>query len=67
MLVLTRRLGETIVIDGGIQITVVAVDGHKVRLGIVAPPAVRVDRQEVHARRMEFDADPVPEHLAVGR
>ncbi len=60
MLVLTRRPGESVVIDGGIRITVVAVQGNKVRLGIVAPDSVRVDRQEVHARRAEFDeATPV--------
>lgn len=50
MLVLTRRLGESVVIEGGIRITVVAVQGNKVRLGITAPDAVRVDRQEVHDR-----------------
>jgi carbon storage regulator len=53
MLVLTRRLGETVVIDGDIQITVVAVQGNKVRLGITAPDAVRVDRQEVWQRLAE--------------
>jgi carbon storage regulator len=57
MLVLTRRVGESIVIDGGIQIAVVAVQGNKVRLGIVAPDSVRIDRQEVHARRAEFASD----------
>jgi carbon storage regulator len=56
MLVLTRRLNETIVIDGGIEVTVVAVDRNKVRLGIVAPASVRVDRAEVRERRGEFEA-----------
>ncbi len=50
MLVLTRRLGESVVIEGGIRVTVVAVKGNKVRLGISAPDSVRVDRQEVHER-----------------
>jgi carbon storage regulator len=58
MLVLTRRLGETVVIDGGIQVTIVAAQGDKIRLGIVAPPSVRVDRKEVHDRRAEFDVGP---------
>jgi carbon storage regulator len=58
MLVLTRRLGESVVIDGGIQITIVAAHGDKIRLGIVAPPSVRVDHKEVHDRRAEFDAGP---------
>ena len=40
MLVLTRRVGETIVIDDTIAVTVLSVEGHRVRLGITAPPAV---------------------------
>lgn len=47
MLVLTRRRGESIVIDGGIQITVLEVSGDKVRVGVDAPPEVEVHRQEV--------------------
>ena len=55
MLVLTRRVGEEIVIDDEIRITVVGVQGEKVRIGITAPPYVRVDRAEVHERRNSFD------------
>ena len=51
MLVLTRRIGETIVIDGDIRVTVVSVQGDKVRLGFLAPEYVRIDRQEIHNRR----------------
>jgi carbon storage regulator len=51
MLVLTRKPGEEIVISGGIRITLLAVTGNKVRLGVVAPPAVVVDRAEVAERR----------------
>ncbi len=57
MLVLTRRLGEAIVIDGRIRVQVVAVQGDKVRLGIAAPDDVRVDRLEVHQRRAQFAAE----------
>ena len=53
MLVLTRLIGQEIVINGDIQILVVSVSGDKVRLGITAPESVRVDRQEVHERRSE--------------
>lgn len=55
MLVLTRRVGEEIVIDGNIRVTVLAVKGDRIRLGISAPPSVPVDRKEVHDRRVEFD------------
>ena len=51
MLVLTRRIGEKLVIDGVISVTVVAIRGDKVRLGINAPLSVCVDRSEVHERR----------------
>ena len=55
MLVLTRRIGEEIVIDGNIRVIVTAIKGDKVRLGITAPPSVPVDRKEVHERRSEFE------------
>jgi carbon storage regulator len=55
MLVLMRRVGESIVIDGGIRVTVVSVQGERVRIGIEAPPDVRVDRQEVHERRFDTE------------
>jgi carbon storage regulator CsrA len=50
MLVLTRRCGESIVLDGDIRITVVSAKGKAVRLAISAPASVRIDRQEVHDR-----------------
>jgi carbon storage regulator len=56
MLVLSRRVGEEIIINDNIRVTVVAVKGDRVRLGIVAPRDVTVDRSEVHERRMQFAA-----------
>jgi carbon storage regulator len=52
MLVLTRRVGEKIIIGDDISITIVEVSGERVRVGITAPRSVRVDRQEVHERRV---------------
>ncbi|MBI3463792.1 MAG: carbon storage regulator [Planctomycetes bacterium] len=57
MLVLTRRVGEEIVIGGEIRVTVVALRGEKVRLGVTAPADVRVDRHEVHERRGQLATD----------
>ena len=57
MLVLTRRVGEEIVIEGDIRITVVAVKGARVRVGVTAPEFVRVDRREIHERRGEFGGE----------
>jgi carbon storage regulator len=64
MLVLTRRVGETIVIGDNIEVTVVAVQGDKVRIGVTAPKQVPVDRQEVHARRAAFVAPAAPAPVA---
>lgn len=47
MLVLTRRLGETIVIDNYIEVTVTDIQGGQVRLGIKAPPSVHIVRREL--------------------
>ncbi len=47
MLILSRREGETIVIDGNIRVTVLEVRGDQVRIGIEAPRNVSVHRQEV--------------------
>lgn len=47
MLVLSRKLNEKIVIDGGIVVTVVKIEGGQVRLGIDAPGHVKVYRQEI--------------------
>jgi carbon storage regulator len=58
MLVLMRKVGETIVIDGDISVTVTAVLGDKVRLGVTASPSVRVDRSEVHERRLASSPEP---------
>jgi carbon storage regulator len=53
MLVLSRKLNEKIVIDGGIVLTVVKIDRNQVRLGIEAPSDVRVYREEIvdHSRK----------------
>lgn len=58
MLVLSRRVGEEIVIDGHIRIRVVATTGGAVRLAVTAPATVVVDRAEVHLRRQAFAAPP---------
>ncbi len=47
MLVLSRKLNEKIVIDGGIVVTVVKIDRNQVRIGIEAPDNVRVFREEI--------------------
>jgi carbon storage regulator len=53
MLMLSRRIGEEIVIAGNIRVTVVAVKGKHVRLGITAPSSVPVARWELLAECSE--------------
>jgi carbon storage regulator len=50
MLVLTRRQGESIIIGEGIKLTVVSVGPGRVKIGITAPPDVRINREEIHSR-----------------
>jgi carbon storage regulator len=47
MLVLTRKVGEKIVIGDNIVVTVVAIQGHKIRLGIDAPREINIARSEL--------------------
>jgi carbon storage regulator len=54
MLVLTRRVGEEIVVGDNIHVVVVGVQGATVRIGISAPKEVVVDRQEVSERRKQW-------------
>jgi carbon storage regulator len=56
MLVLSRKLGEKIVIGDGITLTVVKIDGDKVRLGIVAPEDVPIARAELLEDGKSFPA-----------
>ena len=58
MLVLTRRIGEEVVIAGAIRVSVVAINGQRVRLGIAAPPAVHVARGELLPEYAEGDEPP---------
>lgn len=53
MLVLSRRVGEEVVIAGNIRLTILDTRGERVRIGIAAPPAVEVHRREVHDRGAE--------------
>lgn len=50
MLVLSRKLNESIVVDGNIRITVVGIRGNHVRIGIEAPDSIRIIREELQDR-----------------
>jgi len=50
MLILTRRVGETVIIGNDVTVTVLGVKGNQVRLGVNAPKEVSVHREEVFER-----------------
>ena len=53
MLILTRRLGESITIGDNIKVTVLGIHGHQVKLGVVAPQKIMVHREEIYLKIQE--------------
>lgn len=52
MLILTRRVGETIRVGTDVEVTVLGVNRNQVRIGIKAPGSMAVDRQEIWERKV---------------
>lgn len=57
MLLLTRKVGEKILIGDDIEVMVTEVKGGQVKIGVKAPPNISVDRPEVRERRLRGDYD----------
>jgi len=53
MLILTRRVGETLMVGDDVSITVLGVKGNQVRIGVNAPKDVSVHREEIYLRIQE--------------
>ncbi len=58
MLILTRRVGETLMIGDAVSVTVLGVKGNQVRIGINAPKDVAVHREEIYQRIKREHATP---------
>jgi carbon storage regulator len=60
MLILTRRVGETLMIGDSVTVTVLGVKGNQVRIGITAPKEVAVHREEIFQRIQRDEAGKAP-------
>ena len=60
MLILTRRVGEAVIIGDDVKLTVLGVRGNQVRLGVDAPKTVSVHREEIYDRIKGEQSEGVP-------
>ena len=67
MLILTRRVGETIVIGDDVIITVLGIKGNQVRIGINAPKDVSVHREEIYRKIQNEKNTSIGDHVKIDR
>ena len=63
MLILTRKVGESVLIGDDISITVLSVRGNQVKLGVQAPKEVSVHREEIYQRILQSKDEHKDEHI----
>ncbi|NKN32287.1 carbon storage regulator CsrA [Marichromatium bheemlicum] len=65
MLILTRRVGETLMVGDDVTVTVLGVKGNQVRIGVNAPRDVAVHREEIYERIKREQAETTPGATAI--
>ena len=58
MLILTKNIGEAIILDGDIEITLMDIQGNHARIGIDAPEEVKIYREEIYEKLPGYAAPP---------
>lgn len=57
MLIVTRKEGESVIVNDHVEVIVVSVEGGKIRLGFNAPPSVQIHRKEVYEKIQQANRD----------
>ena len=66
MLILTRRVGEALMIGDNVTVTVLGIKGNQVRIGVLAPKEVGVHREEIYERIKREEQEGTPRHTRPG-
>ena len=67
MLVLTRKIGEKVIIGDDVSVTILGLFGNHVRLGINAPKSVDIHREEIYVKIQNENHDSGDQNIAVGQ
>ena len=67
MLVLTRKIGEKVIIGDDVSVTILGLFGNHVRLGINAPKSVDIHREEIYVKIQNENYDSSGQNIAVGQ
>ena len=67
MLILSRRIGASMIVDHDITVTILSITGNQVKLGIVAPKNITVDREEIYHKKYVGRSIPMQHSVGVAQ